>query len=359
MKINKSLGCVLILMVVMQVGRTQGFKIYSSSEKQTSLVDFKLLKDSNQVPKTLTVKVGADGKSADFELDTVMISDVRHTILKSPRAKVQILSMLNCSESEINKTFKPITSGLITLLDTLSNGNTHTASIEIIPEDADSKSNMPWVGMLIGGLVGLLAGLLIRNTRKNKTKSSTLEIDNQVWDEKKSDDEMSDISHLLGIGSADVERYGSLKSAIKQKYGELQNKIQQYEAQNISMQRADATYFRNLEKFYIESMQSYFSRNKFENDKDPQRVILENLLPLAIHYESYIKIKQKNAQDYDKLNYKNISEGGGELRGLSKISFKSNFSDNTPFVASLVAIMEQYDIDVLKEVNLYNQRIEK
>lgn len=355
----KKLFFVFFLLVYVQ-SYGQTYTIYSDASQESQNLTLRLLRDSAARPSTLVVSA-ADGQEYKYALDSTRVGASTFLALKNKEDKDQILSVLNCTETEFNEAFKPPYSGIITMLQDIEKNGESSIEVTVAPPEKTSRGGNIWP-YIIGALIGLGLGFGGATLINRRPKSSTLKVDDTVWDQQNGQQWVLYLQELMNISQSDYENAGSFQNAVKQKYEALKENVDRLQKQAEGGTKSvdtDSKYFDNIEKIYIKSMQEYFAKNEFKSDMEPQKIILENLLPLAIHYESYIKIRAKKALDYDKLNYKNIEDGGGDLQNLEKVKFETNYVENSPFMASLIAIMKHYDIDRLREVNLYNQRIEK
>ncbi len=353
---RNSLLLLMLALVSFSVQARQ-YEIESKSASEPVEFGMAILSDSMGIPQLLALNTGKDNYR--FELDSLRIANSQYVVLRNAQDKAEILSIMNCSEAELDAKFPPVLSGLVSLLDSIVTLPGAEVKLRVVPQKS-SETSSAWMYALIALIVGFALGYVLFGQRKKK--QNALKIDESLAASTTAYPWINDLISRMNVPVSTGATEEELGQTVLASYEDLAirtEKLQQELDKYEEIMRRDGSYLSHVDEIYSESLQRYFADNKFATDMEPQRRILEAFLPMAIHFQSFIRIKQTKAMNYDKQNYQNILDGGGELDRVEAYPYETDFMSNSPFVASLIAIMKHYDIDALPEVIVYDKRVSR
>ncbi len=237
--------CVLLVVLTMtDTVMAQNYIIRSKSATEEVITKVSL--DSSGY--SAVVEQGNKTK-VTYPLDTLTINGQVHTVLRDAENKDKIISALNCSEAELNTTFRPIYSGVITLLDSLSSSSNKSIEVTVSPMQASTTKGTSMAMFLVIGVIGMVLGAILAKllSRNKKPKPSQLKIDSEVADMKHIE-LMDKIRRSMDITKSDVDTAGSFTAAVSQKYTSMKDSLNTLSKNYKAQEEKDSKYFENIEK---------------------------------------------------------------------------------------------------------------
>jgi uncharacterized membrane-anchored protein YhcB (DUF1043 family) len=138
---------------------------------------------------------------------------------------------------------------------------------------------------------------------------------------------------------------------------ELENTKQNYQqlvAQTNAETEEEKQYFRLISEAYIKPFVRHFKADTpYPADEETQQKLISNLVPLAFHFMSFVKLKNKEGVEYDKMNMQQLMNPAFYSSLLKKIDFSANVANtDNKLVLHIIELLKQYHVSELEKVNI-------
>ncbi|GAB2616024.1 hypothetical protein GCM10027035_10640 [Emticicia sediminis] len=291
----------------------------------------------------------------------------------SQEARNRIYGLLGCEEADLKtKYYTPdprfgtdVVNHLINRIYSLPN---HQSSLVISPiavaDEPVASSSGFFTKEMLWGIIGILVltiGLLTYLYLMAKKKTTSTSDDplkdkiNEIKSELGMRGNYSDLSALdallnkyfdsIKLGK-DYEELSRELESTKQSH---QRALQEIETQNSQ----EKEYLTAILNEYVRPFIVHFKDDTdYPANRETQQKLVENLLPLAFHFMSYVKHKNGVSNEQDMLNLQQFRNP--QIHSLLKtIDFSANTTNtDNKLVLHIIDVLKQYEVNELKNVNI-------
>ncbi len=291
----------------------------------------------------------------------------------SQEARNRIYGLLGCEEADLKtKYYTPdprfgtdVINHLINRIYSLPN---HQSSLVISPitvaDEPVALSSGFFTKEMLWGIIGILVlaiGLLTYLYLMAKKKTTSTSDDplkdkiNEIKSELGMRGNYSDLSALdallnkyfdsIKLGK-DYEELSRELESTKQSH---QRALQEIETQNSQ----EKEYLIAILNEYVRPFIVHFKDDTdYPANRETQQKLVENLLPLAFHFMSYVKHKNGVSNEQDMLNLQQFRNP--QIHSLLKtIDFSANTTNtDNKLVLHIIDVLKQYEVNELKNVNI-------
>lgn len=350
-------------------------KIASTGNLSERTVGFKLQVNSNLIDGcTFTISSQEDSITVSLYGKAIKNDTLFLMQDSSENAMNRIYGLLGCEEADLKaKYFTPdprfgtnVINHLINRIFSLPN---HQSSLVISPmavsDEPQASSSGFFTKEMLWGIIGILVlaiGLLTylylmaKKTKIISTSDDPLK------------DKINEIKAELGMRGnyADL----SVLDALLNKYFDSIKLSKDYEDLSRELETTKQSHQKTLqeielqnsqEKEYLSAILNEYVRPfivHFKDDTDypanreTQQKLVENLLPLAFHFMSFVKHKNGVSNEQDMLNLQQLRNP--QVHSLLKtIDFSANTTNtDNKLVLHIIDVLKQYEVSELKNVNI-------
>lgn len=370
---------IIILSVVPFLCRAEAdtLKIVSAEADfvpRTAFFELKINQSQGKIQNG-TLKISTRDDSIGIVLNSrVMVNDTIFTMQDSSvNALDRIYSLLGCQESDLRQKYylaDPRYGTIVFnhLINRVFHLPKHQLTIIIAPqlppaETATLETNqIAWILVGVLGLGVLVLIILYAMEKSKKPASETKLVKEKI---KRFKAELVEERQNKDITDAEVvdilcQRYYdqiSLNKDYAKLSAELENtrqNYQQYMAQVNAETEEEKQYFRLISEAYIKPFVRHFKDDTpYPADEETQQKLIGNLIPLAFHFMSFVKLKNKEGVEYDKMNMQQLMNPAFFSSLLKKIDFSANVTNtDNKLVLHIIELLKQYHVSELEKVNI-------
>lgn len=370
---------IIILSVVPFLCRAEAdtLKIVSAEADfvpRTAFFELKINQSQGKIQNG-TLKISTRDDSIGIVLNSrVMVNDTIFTMQDSSvNALDRIYSLLGCQESDLRQKYylpDPRYGTIVFnhLINRVFHLPKHQLTIIIAPqlppvENVTLETNqIAWILVGVLGLGVLVLIILYAMEKSKKPASETKLVKEKI---KRFKAELIEERQNKDITDAEVvdilcQRYYdqiSLNKDYAKLSAELENtrqNYQQYMAQVNAETEEEKQYFRLISEAYIKPFVRHFKDDTpYPADEETQQKLIGNLIPLAFHFMSFVKLKNKEGVEYDKMNMQQLMNPAFFSSLLKKIDFSANVTNtDNKLVLHIIELLKQYHVSELEKVNI-------
>ncbi len=322
-----------------------------------------------------TLKISTKDDSIGIVLNSrVMVNDTIFTMQDSSvNALDRIYSLLGCQESDLRQKYylaDPRYGTIVFnhLINRVFHLPKHQLTIIIAPqlppvENVTLETNqIAWILVGVLGL-GVLVLIILYAMEKSKKPASEAKLVKEKIKRFKA--ELIEERQNKDITDAEVvdilcQRYYD-QISLNKDYGKLSAELentrqnyQQYMAQVNAETEEEKQYFRLISEAYIKPFVRHFKDDTpYPADEETQQKLIGNLIPLAFHFMSFVKLKNKEGVEYDKMNMQQLMNPAFFSSLLKKIDFSANVTNtDNKLVLHIIELLKQYHVSELEKVNI-------
>jgi hypothetical protein len=322
-----------------------------------------------------TLKISTRDDSIGVVLNSrIMANDTIFMMQDSSQnALSRIYGLLGCKESDLREKYylaDPRYGSVVfnNLVNRVFHLPKHQLTIVITPQLPVVESVTLETNQLVWILVGVLAIsvlvliILYAMEKSKKPASETRLVKDKI---KRFKAELIEERQNKDITDAEVidilcQRYYdqiSLSKDYSKLSAELENvkqNYQNYQAQVSAEAEEEKHYFRLISEAYIKPFVRYFKdETPYPADVETQQKLIENLVPLAFHFMSFVKLKNKEGVEYDKMNMQQLLNPAFVSGQLKKVDFSANVTNtDSKLVLHIIELLKQYHVSELEKVNI-------
>lgn len=349
-------------------------KIANTGNLSERTVGFKLQVNSN-LKDGCTFTISSQEDSITVSLFGKAIKNDTLFLMQdtTQEAHNRIYGLLGCEEADLKtKYYTPdprfgtdVINHLINRIYSLPN---HQSSLVISPitvaDEPVASSSVFFTKEMLWGIIGILVlaiGLLTYLYLMAKKKTTSTSDDplkdkiNEIKNELGMRGNYSDLSALdallnkyfdsIKLGK-DYEELSRELESTKQSH---QRALQEIETQNSQ----EKEYLTAILNEYVRPFIVHFKDDTdYPANRETQQKLVENLLPLAFHFMSYVKHKNGVSNEQDMLNLQQFRNP--QTHSLLKtIDFSANTTNtDNKLVLHIIDVLKQYEVNELKNVNI-------
>lgn len=322
-----------------------------------------------------TLRISTKDDSIGIVLNSrVVANDTIFSLQDSSRnALDRIYGLLGCQESDLKEKYylaDPRYGSIVFnhLINRVFQLPQHQLSMVIMPQlpVADTAtlatSEIAWILVGILGVTVLVLIILYAMEKSKKPASETKLVKDKI---KRFKAELVEEKQNKDITDAEVvdilcQRYYD-QISLNKDYSELSAELektkqsyQSYMAQVNAEHEEEKQYFRLISEAYIKPFVRHFKDDTpYPADEETQQKLIANLIPLAFHFMSFVKLKNKEGVEYDKLNMQQLLNPAFVSSQLKKIDFSANVTNtDNKLVLHIIELLKAYHVDELEKVNI-------
>lgn len=322
-----------------------------------------------------TLKISTKDDSIGIVLNSkVMANDTIFTMQDSSQnALSRIYSLLGCQESDLKQKYylaDPRYGSIVFnhLVNRVFHLPKHQLTIIITPQlpavEATTLETSQLAWILVGVLaVSVLVLIILYAMEKSKKPASETKLVKEKIKRFKA--ELIEERQNKDITDAEVidilcQRYYD-QISLNKDYGklsaELENVKQNYQthlAQANAETEEEKQYFRLISEAYIKPFVRHFKDDTpYPADIETQEKLIGNLIPLAFHFMSFVKLKNKEGVEYDKMNMQQLLNPAFVSNQLKKVDFSANVTNtDNKLVLHIIELLKEYHVSELEKVNI-------
>lgn len=341
---------------------------------RTALFELKINQNQGKIQNG-TLKISTKDDSIGIVLNSRLIAgDTIFTMQDSSlNALDRIYGLLGCQESDLKQKYyvpdpRYGTNVFNHLINRVFHLPNHQLMLVITPQpsvvEATSLETNQLVWILVGvlGISVLVLIILYAMEKSKKPASETKVVKEKI---KRFKAELIEERQNKDITDAEVidilcQRYYD-QISLNKDYGklsaELENTKQNYQqlvAQTNAETEEEKQYFRLISEAYIKPFVRHFKADTpYPADEETQQKLISNLVPLAFHFMSFVKLKNKEGVEYDKMNMQQLMNPAFYSSLLKKIDFSANVANtDNKLVLHIIELLKQYHVSELEKVNI-------
>jgi uncharacterized membrane-anchored protein YhcB (DUF1043 family) len=322
-----------------------------------------------------TLKISTKDDSIGIVLNSrIVANDTIFTIQDSSQnALDRVYSLLGCQESDLRQKYylaDPRYGSIVFnhLINRVFHLPKHQLTIVITPQLPATEATtletnqIAWILVGVLGLSVLVLIILYAMEKSKKPASETKLVKEKI---KRFKAELIEERQNKDITDAEVvdilcQRYYdqiSLNKDYSKLSAELENAKQNYQnyvAQVSGETEEEKQYFRLISEAYIKPFVRHFKDDtSYPADEETQQKLIGNLIPLAFHFMSFVKLKNKEGVEYDKMNMQQLLNPAFVSILLKKIDFSANVANtDNKLVLHIIELLKQYHVSELEKVNI-------
>ncbi|MBA4848942.1 hypothetical protein [Emticicia sp. BO119] len=322
-----------------------------------------------------TLKISTKDDSIGIVLNSKVMANDTIFIMQdsSQNALNKIYSLLGCQESDLQQKYylaDPRYGTVVFnhLINRVFNLPKHQLTLVITPQFSVTEVTTLETNQLAWILVGVLAVsvlvliILYAMEKSKKPASETRLVKEKI---KRFKAELIEERQNKEITDAEVidilcQRYYdqiSLSKDYTKLSAELENTRQNYQnyiAQIGTETEEEKQYFRLISEAYIKPFVRHFKDDTpYPADEETQQKLIGNLIPLAFHFMSFVKLKNKEGIEYDKMNMQQLLNPAFFSSLLKKVDFSANVTNtDNKLVLHIIELLKQYCVSELEKVNI-------
>lgn len=322
-----------------------------------------------------TLKISTKDDSIGIVLNSrVMANDTIFTMQDSSQnALSKIYSLLGCQESDLKQKYylaDPRYGSIVFnhLINRVFQLPKHQLTIVITPQlpviEATTLETDQLAWILVGVLaISVLVLIILYAMEKSKKPASETKLVKEKIKRFKAElmeeRQNKDISDVEVIDILCQRYYDqiSLNKDYSKLSAELENTKQSYQnymAQVGAETEEEKQYFRLISEMYIKPFVRHFKDDTpYPADEETQQKLIGSLIPLAFHFMSFVKLKNKEGVEYDKMNMQQLLNPAFVSSLLKKIDFSANITNtDNKLVLHIIELLKQYHVSELEKVNI-------
>ncbi|RYU92885.1 hypothetical protein [Emticicia agri] len=322
-----------------------------------------------------TLKISTKDDSIGIVLNSrVVANDTIFTMQDSSQnALGRIYDLLGCQESDLRQKYylaDPRYGSIVFnhLINRVFQLPAHQLTMVVIPQLAAAEaatletSQIAWILVGVLGISVLVLIILYAMEKSKKPASDTKLVKEKI---KRFKAELIEERQNKDISDAEVidilcQRYYdqiSLNKDYSKLSAELENTKQNYQsyvAQVSAESEDEKQYFRLISEAYIKPFVRHFKDDTpYPADEETQQKLIGNLIPLAFHFMSFVKLKNKEGVEYDKLNMQQLLNPAFVSSQLKKVDLTANVTNtDNKLVLHIIELLKQYHVSELDKVNI-------
>lgn len=341
---------------------------------RTAFFELRVNKNQGKIQNG-TLKISTRDDSIGIVLNSrVMANDTIFMMQDSSlNALDKIYSLLGCQESDLRQKYylpDPRYGGIVFnhLVNRVFHLPNHQLTIVIIPQlspvqtETLETNQIAWILSGVLGISLLVLIILYAMEKSKKPASETKLVKEKI---KRFKAELIEERQNKDITDAEVidilcQRYYD-QISLNKDYGKLSAELentkqnyQQFVAQANAESEEEKQYFRMISEAYIKPFVRHFKDDTpYPADEETRQKLIGNLIPLAFHFMSFVKLKNKEGVEYDKLNMQQLLNPAFVSSLLKKIDFSANVTNtDNKLVLHIVELLKQYHVSELEKVNI-------